>query len=58
MQKIVWLKNDVLAESTHLIIVQENEHPSHSAFMAGMAILKKTGIENPIASSKLIDAGS
>ena len=49
MQKIVWLKNDVFAESTHLIIVQENEHPSHSAFMAGMAILKKTGIENPIA---------
>lgn len=48
MQKIIWL-DEVEEEDTHLFIVQENEHPSHSAFMSAMSILKQEGLENPIA---------
>ena len=48
MQKIVWLK-EIYEEETHLIIVQENEHDSHSTFMSAMSIAKQEGLENPVA---------
>lgn len=48
MQKIIWLR-ELYEEETHLIIVQENEHDSHSTFMTAMSIAKQEGLENPVA---------